>query len=109
VKTIDLADDAVTNPKLGINEAYGRIDSDGAVSNGNGINSNQVAHPATGVYCFDTTWVPSGIFVTGSTGSAGVRFAARPPTDSCHFPDSVVEATDTSNNPVNASFYILLK
>ena len=109
VKTIDLADDAVTDAKLGINEASARIDSDGAVSGGNGIGPAQVTHPATGVYCFDTTFSPSAIFVTGSTGSTGVRFTALPLADSCPFPDSAVEATDASNNPVNASFYILLK
>lgn len=109
VKTIDLADDAVTNAKLGTNEAFARIDSDGALSGGHGITPEQVTHPATGVYCIDATFASSAIFVTGSTGSTGVRFTALPSTGSCPFPDSAVEATDASNNPVNASFYILLK
>src|SRR4029079_6466491 len=78
VKTIDLADDAVKNAKLGTNEAFARIDSDGALSGGHGITPEQVTHPATGVYCIDATFASSAIFVPGPPGSPQARLTRLP-------------------------------
>jgi hypothetical protein len=96
------------NPTIA-NEANGLIGSLGGLSDGHGITQDQITHPSTGVYCFDTTPNPSGMFGSPLPGSVGKIFTVHPASGSCPNFESVVEFYTTAAAPVDASFYILLK
>ena len=70
------------NPTIA-NEAYGNVSPNGTLSGGHGITQAQVTHPATGVYCFDTTPNPDLMLITPLTGSEALNFATHPASGSC--------------------------
>jgi hypothetical protein len=96
------------NPTIA-NEIYGQVGNTGTLSDGHGITQAQVFRQATGVYCFDTTPNPSGIFVTPLIGSQGVQFGVHPASGFCPHFETAVQVFNPALLPVDASFYFLFK